>query len=145
MEVVRVIAGVVVFVATVPVNPLADTTDTEVTVPAFAVAPVAIPSSLVLSAALIEPAAEVVAADIEIAGAVPPLETIGAVPVTPVTVPAFAVAPVAIPSSLVLSAALIEPAAEVVAAEIEMAGAVPPLETIGAVPVTPVTVPVLDV
>jgi hypothetical protein len=65
--------------------------DTEVTVPAFAVAPAAIPSNLVLSAALIEPAAEVVAAEIEITGAAPPLEAIGAVPVTPVTVPVFPV------------------------------------------------------
>ena len=45
------------------------------------------------------------------------------------------------PSNLVLSAALILPAALVVAAEIEMTGAFPPDETIGAVPVTPVTVP----
>jgi hypothetical protein len=37
------------------------------------------------------------------------------------------------------------PAALVVAALIEIAGAVPPELTIGAVPVTPVTVPVLDV
>ena len=47
----------------------------------------------------------------------------------------------AIPSNFVLSAALILPAALVVAAEIEMAGAAPPLEMIGAVPVTLVTVP----
>ena len=52
----------------------------------------------------------------------------------PVFVPVIA-------SSLVLSAALILPAVLVVAAEIEMAGALPPDETIGAVPVTPVTVP----
>ena len=38
--VVRVIAGVVVAVATVPAKPLFDTTDTEVTVP---VAPAALP------------------------------------------------------------------------------------------------------
>ena len=42
-----------------------------------------------------------------------------------------------------MSAALILPAAPVVAAVIEIAGAVPPLLTIGAVPVTPVTVPIL--
>jgi hypothetical protein len=40
-----------------------------------------------------------------------------------------------------LSAGLILPAALVVAAEIEMTGAVPPEETMGAVAVTPVTVP----
>ena len=113
--------------------------DTEVTVPELAVAPVAIPFNLVLSAALIEPAAEVVAAEIEITGAAPPLEAIGAVPVTPVTVPVFAVAPVAIPSNLLLSAALIDPAAEVVAAVIEIVGVTPPLETIGAVPETEAT------
>ena len=44
-------------------------------------------------------------------------------------------------SSFVLSAALILPAVEVVAAEIEMAGALPPDAIMGAVPVTPVTVP----
>jgi hypothetical protein len=38
-----------------------------------------------------------------------------------------------------LSALLIEPAAEVVAALMEMAGVVPPDETMGAVPVTEVT------
>tara|TARA_R110000868_G_scaffold105298_2_gene289608 strand:+ start:954 stop:1208 length:255 start_codon:yes stop_codon:yes gene_type:complete len=42
---------------------------------------------LVLSAELILPATDVVAAVIEIAGAAPPDDTIGAVPVTPVTVP----------------------------------------------------------
>ena len=44
-------------------------------------------SNLVLSAALILPAAVVVAAEIEMAGVVPPDETMGGVPVTPVTVP----------------------------------------------------------
>ena len=52
----------------------------------------------------------------------------------PVFVPVIA-------SSFVLSAALILPDALVVAAEIEITGAVPPLDAIGAVPVTPVTVP----
>ena len=51
----------------------------------------------------------------------------------------------AIPSNLVLSAALILPATLAVAAEIEITGAAPPLEAIGAVPVTPVTVPVVGV
>ena len=51
----------------------------------FAVALVAMPSSLLLSVADIEPAAPVVAALIEMAGVAPPLLTIGAVPVTLVT------------------------------------------------------------
>ena len=51
------------------------------------------------------------------------------------------VAAVAMPSSFVLSVALILPAAEVVAAVMLMAGVVVPVETIGAVPVTPVTLP----
>ena len=44
-------------------------------------------------------------------------------------------------SSFVLSAALMLPGKLVVAAEIEIAGLTPPDETIGAVPITPVTVP----
>ena len=52
----------------------------------------------------------------------------------PVFVPVMA-------SSLVLSAELMLPADEVVAAEIEITGADPPLDAMGAVPVTPVTVP----
>ena len=48
---------------------------------------------------------------------------------------------VAMPSNFVLSAALMLPAVLEDAAEIEMTGAVPPDDTIGAVPVTPVTVP----
>ena len=47
-----------------------------------------IPSNFVLSAELIEPAADVVAAEILIAGVAPPEETIGVVPVTEVTPPA---------------------------------------------------------
>ena len=46
-----------------------------------------------------------------------------------------------IPSNFVLSLADIEPAADVVAAEMLIAGVLPPEETIGAVPVTPVTDP----
>lgn len=148
----------------------------------FTSAPAAMPSNFVLSEADIEPAADVVAAVILIAGFVPPLETIGAVPVTDATpvlpvaaivtasVPALAVnvmfapatsvnvpeglsattfeepattivpnafaftcAPAAIPSSLVLSAADIEPAALVVAALIAIVGVVPPVLVIGAV------------
>ena len=53
----------------------------------------AIPSNLVLSAELMLPAADVVASLIEMAGAVPPELTIGAVPVTAVTVPVFVVYP----------------------------------------------------
>ena len=52
----------------------------------------------------------------------------------PVFVPVMA-------SNLILSAALMLPAVLEDAAEIEMTGAVPPDDTIGAVPVTPVTVP----
>jgi len=87
-----------------------------------------------LSAELIDPAALVVAAEIEIAGVVPPEETMGAVPLTEATA-----APAVIPSSFVLSAEDMDPAAEVVAAEIEIAGVVPPEETIGAVPDTEAT------
>jgi hypothetical protein len=94
------------------------------------------PSNFVLSAEDIEPAADVVAAEIEIAGDVPPDETIGAVPVTEATA-----APDVMPSNFVLSAALIDPGADVVAAVILIAGFVPPLETIGAVPVTDATPP----
>jgi hypothetical protein len=58
------------------------------------VAPLAIESSLLLSAPDIEPAAVVVAALIEMAGVTPPLLAIGAVPVTAVTA-ASALAPCA--------------------------------------------------
>ena len=57
----------------------------------FTSAPVAMPSNFVLSAEDIEPAALTVDAVMEIAGLAPPLETIGAVPVTAVTVPAAVV------------------------------------------------------
>ena len=108
----------------------------------LAVAPVATPSSFVLSAPLIEPAALVVAAVIEMAGVVVPVATwIGAVPVVLVTVPRFAVAPVATPASLVKSAALIEPGVDPVAALIPIAGVPPPVDVIGAVPVTADTPP----
>lgn len=49
MVVDSVIAGVVVAVATVPANPLADTTDTLVTVPAAAVAQVGVPAPALVS------------------------------------------------------------------------------------------------
>jgi len=52
------------------------------------VAEASIPSNFVLSAELIEPAADVVAAEILIAGVDPPDELIGAEPVTEVTPPA---------------------------------------------------------
>ena len=93
---------------------------------------------MVLSAALIEPAAEVEAAAIEMTGAAPPLLAIGAVPVTPVTV-----APVPTPSSFTLSADDMTPAATVLTAVIVTFGttvAVPVITT-GAEPVTDVTVP----
>jgi hypothetical protein len=96
----------------------------------FAVAPVAIPSSLVLSAADIAPAADTVALEIETEGVLVPVATwIGATPVTLVTVPVLAVAPLAMPSNLSLSAADMEPAAAVVAAEIETEGVVVPFTT----------------
>ena len=113
----------------------------------FTSAPAAIPSSLVLSAALIEPATVVVAAVMLMAGVVPPDDTIGAVPVTEETMVGlfdrslydpdvatvarvglfnicaspltafqsaftFTSAPVAIPSSFVLSADDMLPAAD---------------------------------
>ena len=43
------------------------------------------PSNLILSAELIDPESETVASVIDIAGVSPPLDTIGAVPVTVVT------------------------------------------------------------
>jgi hypothetical protein len=81
------------------------------------------------------PAAAAVAALIAITGVLVPVATvIGRVPVTALTI-------VAAPSNLALSAALIEPAVVLVAGLILSTGAEPPDETIGAVPVTPVTVP----
>jgi hypothetical protein len=102
------------------------------------VAPVPIPSSLLLSLELMLPAATVVTAAMLMTGAAPPDELIGKVPVTPVTV-----APVPIPSSFSLSAALIDPAAAVVLALMVTFGTVVgvPVMTTGAVPVTLVTVP----
>ena len=55
-----------------------------------AVAPAAIPSSFVLSAALIEPGADVVAAAIATVRVAVPVTLIGAVPATDVTTPACA-------------------------------------------------------
>ena len=51
----------------------------------------------------------------------------------------------AIPSSFVLSAALMLPAVEVLAALMLIAGVLPPDETTGEVPVTSITVPVAGV
>ena len=67
----------------------------------------------------------------------------------PVTLPVRVIvwSPVLVPviaSSLVLSALLMEPAAPVVAALIEIAGVVPPEDTMGADPVTEVTWAVLE-
>ena len=81
MVVDNVTAGVVVAVATVPASPLADTTDTLVTLPT--------PLLLnVFQSVLVRyPSADVVAAGILITGALPPEDTTGGVPVTLVTVP----------------------------------------------------------
>jgi hypothetical protein len=122
--------------------------------------PVLVPeiaSNFVLSGALILPEALVVAAAIEIAtgfdaitvGVPVRVSGVFAVIVTlfamvnavdPVTSP-VCVAFVTRTSNFDLSTALILPAALVVAAEIEIAGLFPPDETMGAVPVTAVTVP----
>ena len=83
--VVIVIAGVVVALATVPVNPLVETTETVVTDPE------PLPLNVVQSVDVKYPLTEEVAAGILIAGVAPPEDTIGAVPVTEVTVPAFGV------------------------------------------------------
>jgi len=72
----------------------------------------------------------------------PSLVLIVAVVSSPVLLPVLV--PV-IASSFVLSVALMLPAALVVEAAIEITGAVPPVETMGRVPVTPVTVPVVGV
>ena len=79
MLVVKVIAGVVVAVATVPANPLADTTDTLVTVPE----PLLL--NVFQSVEVKYPLTEVEAAAMLMAGVVPPEDTTGAVPVTEVT------------------------------------------------------------
>ena len=72
-----VIAGVAVAVATVPANPLADTTETLVTVPLLL---------KVFQSVLVKyPLTDVVAAGILIAGVAPPEDTTGGVPVTSVT------------------------------------------------------------
>jgi hypothetical protein len=87
------------------------------------------------SASCTEPGNAVVAALIAIRGVLVPVATvIGRVPVTELTM-------VAAPSSLVLSAALIEPAVAFVAALIVRFGAAPPLDTRGRLAVTPVTDP----
>ena len=109
----NVITGVVVPFATdedtsLPVVPRVSAA-TEVTVPVFAVAPVAIPSSLVLSAELITPAKLVVAIS---SVAVVPVELVTGTAVV-VRVPCakfvatLTCAPAAIPSSLVAYALVI--------------------------------------
>lgn len=111
-----------------------------------------------MSAADMLPAAPVVAAEIEIAGVVPPEETIGAVPETLDTAPETSAAervtapvlpatetteltcaPKDTLSSLSLSVADMEPAADSEAGAIEMVGVVPPEEAIGAAAPTEVT------
>ena len=89
-------------------------------------------AAIVAILALVTDAEEIVAAKLPIPD--PVTSPVRVMVWSPVFVPVIAL-------SFVLSAALILPAALVVAAEIEMAGALPPDETIGAVPVTPVTVP----
>tara|TARA_R110000782_G_scaffold21820_5_gene58341 strand:- start:5632 stop:6072 length:441 start_codon:yes stop_codon:yes gene_type:complete len=95
------------------------------------------PSSFVLSAELIDPAALIVEAVIEIAGVAPPLETMGAVPVTAVTLPKGVVCNAPVPSiySEVVPAPLIAIVPEVVIGD--------PLteRAAGAVRATLVTVP----
>src|SRR5271170_6779990 len=73
-----------------------------------------------------------------IVGVVPPVLVIGAVAATLATA-----APAVMPSSFVLSAAVIDPAAASVAAVIAMLGMAPPELVIGAVAVT-ATTPVAD-
>ena len=87
---------------------------------------VAMPSNLVLSAADILPGKLVVAALMDITGEVPPELAMGAVPVTPVTVPVFEVYPLGLVAGY--APRLVNAAAAVVAP-------VPPL-AIGNVPVT---------
>ena len=65
----------------VPAKPLADTTETAVTVPE----PLLL--NVVQSVEVRYPLVDPLAAAIEMAGVVPPLDTTGAVPVTEVTVP----------------------------------------------------------
>ena len=115
-----------------------------VTVPVFAVAPVAMPSSFVLSALVITPARLVDAAATEVL--LPVLLVIVTAVVVlllPRLVATLTCAPAAMPSSFDLSAALIEPAALVVAAEmpiVPLVVIVPPV--IGALVAMLVTVPV---
>lgn len=103
----------------------------------FTSAPVAMPSSLVLSAELIEPAALIVAAEIEIAGAAPPLETIGAVPVTAVTLPSGVVCNAPVPS--IYSAVV--PAPEMASVPLVVIGEPETARAAGTVKATLVTVP----
>ena len=93
-------------------------------------------AAIVAILALVTDAEEIVAAKLPVPD--PVTSPVRVIVWLPVFMPVIA-------SSLVLSAALILPAALVVAAEIEMAGVFPPDETIGAVPVTLVTVPLAGV
>jgi hypothetical protein len=105
---------------------------TEVTVPVFAVAPVATPSNLVLSAVESHPAVVVVATGIVTFVPVDEVTVrVSPVPVMPRFVPTFTCAPASMPSSFVLSVEVSKPAIEVVAAG-----------SVAFVPVDEVTVPV---
>jgi hypothetical protein len=90
-----------------------------------------------------------VAIDVEITGVAPPVEVIGEVAETPVTVPTLPdkvpddnVRPVPTEiSSIVPVPAVERPTNLFVAIDVEMTGEAPPVEVIGEVAVTPVTVP----
>jgi hypothetical protein len=192
MDVVRVKAGVAPPLD-VPVNPLAETTETAVTLPE----PLLL--KVVQSVLVRYPLTLPVAAAMLIAGVAPPEDTTGAVPLTEVTVPlplllkvvqsaalkaprlvAEAVGTCKVITGVVVPVATVDdrsvpvvpkvnaatlvtvplvldlplkvfqsvdvkyPFTEVVAAGMDIAGVLPPLDTTGAVPVTLVTVPPED-
>jgi hypothetical protein len=129
MDVVRVKAGVAPPLD-VPVNPLAETTETAVTLPE----PLLL--KVVQSVLVRYPLTLVVAAGIDIAGVAPPEDTTGAVPVTEVTVP------LPLLLNVVQSAALKAPrlVAEAVGTCRVITGVVVPVATVldKSVPVVPI-------